>query len=304
MEAIRLTPQVLAGQLIDNIDNQVTLISDLQEKISTGYKVVQPSEDPAEAVNIMQLQSAYARAKQYVKNAENGEAWLQSANSTLNSVLDELQKVSQVVESTDIAEDQGAQALNALATQVLDARQVILNLANTTYNGQAIFAGTANTTVAYNANGRYQGGGPPPTVTVASGVQVAIATTGPEVFGRGTTGLLSNTPGELGILAQIAKDLQDGNVAAATGTDLQNLQAAIANVEQQAAVVGAHYDHIQTLTSQAKSTEAAIEGELAGVQDINIAEATTNLEALQQSYQASLWATSTLYQYSLVSFLG
>lgn len=304
MEAIRLTPQVLSGQLIDNVDNQMTLISDLQEKISTGYKVVQPSEDPAEAVNIMQLQSAYARAKQYVKNAKNGEAWLQSANSTLNSVLDELQKVSQVVEGTPIAEDQGSQALDALATQVLDARQVILNLANTTYNGQPIFAGTANTTVAYDSNGHYQGGGPPPTVTVASGVQVAIATTGPEVFGSGTTGLLSNTPGDLGILAQIAQDLQDGNVAAATGTDLKNLQAAITNVEQQAAVVGAHYDHIQTLTSQARSTEAAIEGELAGVQDINIAKATTDLAALQQSYQASLWATSTLYQYSLVNFLG
>ena len=50
-----------------------------------------------------------------------------------------------------------------------------------------------------------------------------------------------------------------------TGPDLQNLDAAISTVENQAAQLGAQYQQMQALQSQATNTSAALNTELSGI---------------------------------------
>jgi flagellar hook-associated protein 3 FlgL len=183
----------------------------------------------------------------------------------------------------------------------------LLNLANTTYAGQAIFAGTGNVTTAFDAAGTYVGGGSAPTRTVAPGTQLAIAVTGSSVFGSGTTGLLSTVPGNLGVLAQLSQDISTGttaSLASAMGPDLQNLDQAISTVEDQAAQLGAQYQQMSTMQQHATNSQASLTAELSGVQSVNVAQATTNLQQQQNTYQSALWAASQLNQNSLIQFLS
>jgi flagellar hook-associated protein 3 FlgL len=198
-------------------------------------------------------------------------------------------------------------AVTSIAAQVSSALSELTNLSNTQYEGgQAIFGGTGASSSAYASDGTYLGAGSAPTRTVAPGTQVSVGVTGPEIFGSGASGLLGQTAGNFGVLAQIVKDLQTNtpaSIAAATGTDLQTLKAAITNVESVAGALGANQQAVQGFSAQAVSTTSTLEQELSSVQSVNMAEAITSLQTLQTGYQAALYATSQISADSLVKYL-
>ncbi|HXX90042.1 MAG TPA: flagellar hook-associated protein FlgL [Acidimicrobiales bacterium] len=306
--SISYTPSIVADQLIANIVANQSQQATLEQQISTGNAINAPSDNPAGAADILQVNAGLARAQQYAANATDGLGWLSLGNSTMNQVLSALQSAQQAVLSVSSANLTGSSAaLQGLATQVDSVRQQLTQLANTQYGGQAIFAGTGNVSAAYDSSGNYVGGGAAPTRTVASGEQIPVSVTGPAVFGTGTTGLLSTTPGSLGVLAQISADLRAGTPAALNQvmtTDLQNLQNAMSQVEGQAAVLGANYQRMQSFQQQATNAQQALQSELSGIQSTNLPQAITQLGQVQNSYQAALWAASKVTQDSLVQFLG
>lgn len=301
---ITYTPAILADQMIAALNSDQAQQATYEQQLSTGNVINQPSDNPAGAVQLMQLNASLARSQQYSANANDASGWLSLGTSTLNQVISTLQQAQQVVQSVSAAAlSNQPGAVASLANQMSSVRQSLLNLANTTYGGQAIFAGTGNVTHAFDQSGNYVGGGSSPTRTIGTGVQVSIAATGDQVFGTGTSGLLSSN----GILAQIVQDLQTGTPASlnnVTTTDLQALTQATAQVTDQAASLGATYQRVQSFAQQATNAQQALQTQMAGIDATNVAQVATELTNSQQSYQAALWATSQLSQDSLVKFLG
>jgi flagellar hook-associated protein 3 FlgL len=304
------TPTVLAGSMAGNLTTDESSIATLETEISTGYSVTVASDDPAQAANILQLQSGVTRARKYATNAQDGVSWLTLANSTVNSILTTLQQVQSAVTALTGYETTGdSGAVTGVSTVVTGALHQLIDLANTQYAGQAIFSGTGTPTKAYSTNGIYLGAGTPPTRTVAPGTQVAISVTGVAIFGTtGPNGLLSRTPtAGLGVLAQIVTELQKGTAASinkAATTGLAAVQAAMETVEAQAGKLGADQVAMEGFTSEATSSATALEQELGAAQDVTMAQAITNLQLQQTSYQAALYITSQLDTESLVNYLG
>lgn len=302
-----VTPQVLSQSLIDDLTGDQSSLSSLEDQIASGNQINSPSDDPAGASQILQLQAATTRANQYEQNATYGASVLSLGNSTVNSALSILQSLLSTMNglSGDLLTSSSA-VLSSAAQEVSGDLEQLVGLANTTYGTQPIFAGTGNTEEAYDSQGSYVGAGSAPTVTVAPGTTVAVGVTGPEVFGTGTSGLLSSVPGNLGVLAQLASDLQTGtpaSLAAVTSTDIPNLEAAISQVETAAASLGAQQQSMESFQSQATSTSTAMQTELSSVQSVNMAEALTNLQLQNNSYQAALYATSQISADSIVKYL-
>jgi len=302
--AISYTPAVIANQLISGLTNDQSLQANLETQLSTGDVINQPSDNPAGAAELLKLNANLVRNQQYASNAADGSGWLSVGNSTMNQIMSALQQAQQAVLSmtgANLSNQPGA--LQALATQVSSVRQELINLANTTYGGQAIFSGTGNVSQAYDSSGNYVGGGSPPTRTVAPGVQVAVGVTGDQVFGTGTSGLLGTT----GVLAQIAQDLQTGTTASlgnVQNADAQALSAAMTQVTVQAGEMGANYQRMQAFAQQSTNTTQVLQGQISGIDATNVAQVSTQLTQAQQSYQSALWATSQLSQESLVQFLS
>jgi len=302
--AISYTPAIIADQLISGLNTDQSQQATLEEQLSTGVTINQASDNPAGAAQLLQLNGSLARAQQYASNATDGTGWLSLGNSTMNQILSSLQSVQQTVLSVSgasLSNEPGA--LQSLAAQVTAAQQELTNLANTTYGGQAIFAGTGNVSQAYDSSGNYVGGGSAPTRTVAPGVQVPVAVTGQQIFGSGSTGVL----GTGGILAQIVQDLQTGTTASLNNlqtNDAQALTTAITQVTTVAAQMGSDYQRMQTFAQQASSAQQTLQSEVSGIDSTNVAQVSTQLTEAQQAYQASLWATSQLSQESLVQFLS
>jgi flagellar hook-associated protein 3 FlgL len=204
--------------------------------------------------------------------------------------------------------------------------------------GNATMAYAVTTDTATGAPvATYVGNATAPTRTVAPGTKVPVAVTGPELFGAETVtsgGTTTTNPSALlsadGVLNQTIADLQRLGTAVSTGTgvsaalanvvgpartttslagaantssDLSNLSAALNQAETAAGVLGASQDSVQNFSTQATSSLASIQTELSSVQDTNMAQAITNLQAQQTAYQSALYATSQLSQDSLVKYL-
>lgn len=302
---ISYTPAVISSQLIQALNTDQSQQAALEVQLSSGQTVNSPSDNPAAAASILQLNSTLARSQQYSNNATNGLAWLSLGTSTLNQVVSTLQSVQQAVTalSGNALGGQTAATTGALA-QVRAGIQQLTNLANTTYDGQPIFAGTGNATQAYAANGTYLGGGSPPTRTVAPGTQLTIAAAGPAVFGDGTTSPALLGAG--GVLQAMANDLANpttANLADLQSTQAQALQHALGNVTEQAAQLGTNYQEMQVFSQQATSAQAALQNQLSSQDSVDVAQATTQLAQDQQSFQSALWATTQIDKNSLVQYL-
>lgn len=322
---IMVTPEVLATTMVQGLTTDQTAMATLEEQISTGDAINAPSDNPAGAANLLQLQGALTRANQYAANAQDGVGWLSLGNSTVSSVLDVVQNIKSVIEGVSGSSLMGEPStITSTADQVQSALSQLLDLANTTEEGgQPIFAGTGSSTAAYDANGNYLGNSVAPTRTVAPGTRVAIAVTGPEVFGpaNGATDAFGGVNTSLlssgGVLQTLVNDLTSastdlsaGNRTAAenmlskvTGTDLQNLSAALDRVETAAGVLGANQQEVQGFSTQATDTISSLQQELGSVQDTNMAQALTNLQLQQTAYQEALYATSQLSSDSLAKYL-
>ena len=305
---LQMSPNTITQSMIQGLSTDQTNLSQLEEEISTGFAINTPSDNPAGAADLLQLNASLTRFSQYQTNASDAQGWLQTGNTAINSVLSVLHQVQSVVESVSGAQLAGnGSELPSLSAQVTSALNELIDLANTTYeNGQPIFGGTGNATQAYDSSGNYLGAGSAPTRTVAPGTQIAISLTGPQVFGSGTSGLLGQTPGSLGVLAQIASDLSTGTSTSITNvetTDLQNLNSAIQTVEDAASTLGANQQAVGQFSSQASSTVTALQQQLGSLQDVNMATAITNLQMQQTAYQAALWATSQLSTDNLAQYL-
>jgi len=305
---ITYSPAAVANTMVEGLATDQNNLASLEQQVSTGFAINSPSDNPEGAANLLQLNASLTRFTQYQTNAADGKGWLEAGNGAVNSVLDVLHQVQSIVESVSGAQLAGnGSELPSLAEQVSSALSEISNLANTTYeNGQPIFGGTGNATQAYDSSGNYLGAGNAPTRTVAPGTQIAVSLTGPQVFGTGTSGLLSQTSGSLGVLSQIVSDLQSGTPASISnveGSDLQSLNAAIQTVEGAASTLGANQQAIEQFSAQATQTAGALQQQLGSVQDVNMASAITNLQLQQTAYQAALWATSQLSTDDLAKYL-
>lgn len=303
LSAISYTPTIIASQMVSNLTADQNQQATLEQQLSTGNLVNSPSDNPAAAASIMQLNASLNRATQYSSNAADGLGWLSLGNSTINSVMSNLQTARQTVLalSGEMLSGQPG-AITGAAAQLKAINQQILGLANTTYGGQAIFSGTGNVSTAYDQNGNYVGGGASPTRTVAPGVHVPISTTGPAVFGSGSTGLLGPT----GVLNTLVSDITTGTPASlkkAQTTDLANLDAAMSTVSTAAAELGANYQRMQGFATQATNAQTALQSQLSAEDSVNVAQATTQLTQDQQTYQTGLWATAQIDSHSLIQYL-
>ncbi len=304
LSAITETPTIISSQLIQSLNTDQSQQATLEQQLATGDLVNQPSDNPSAASSLMQLNAGVARANQYSTNAADGLGWLSLANSTVNSVMSNLQTARQLVLSVSGSSLSGSQtAVSAVASQLQSIKDQIVALANTQYGGQALFSGTGNVTAAFQQDGKYIGGGNAPTRTVAPGVTVPVSVTGNVLFGPSTTdpnGLL--TPGT-GSLDAVIQDLKNGKLQQAQTTDLSNLDASIQNVSDAAASLGASYQRMQGFATQATNAQAALQSQISALDSVNVAQATTQLAQEQQTYQTGLWATAQIESHSLVQYL-
>lgn len=144
---MRVNPNTLPDLLAALQQTQQQINTDLQE-IASGQSVNVPSDNPAAAAGLVQNAGQTSQADQFLRSIGSIQGEVQNADSTLNSVITALQRaISLGVEGANSTLSPADRA--AIAIEVQGIQTQLLNLANLSYQGSYVFAGTATQTAPY-----------------------------------------------------------------------------------------------------------------------------------------------------------
>ncbi len=183
---MRVSTTYFTQRGLASILDQQKQLSIIQEQISSGKRILRPSDDPSGSAQILRLEQAVAVTNQYQRNADNALNRLTLEEATLDSVQDSLIRIREIA-------IQGANAVLsnddrlALAQEVRERLEELIGLANTRDSNQEfLFSGYNVTTkpISQSASGTfiYNGDQGQRALQIASGRQVKDSDSGNDVF--------------------------------------------------------------------------------------------------------------------------
>lgn len=113
-----------------------------QEQLSTGQRVLAPSDDPVASTKILQLETELARVSQYRNNIEIAQNNLELEETTLNNVLSLISRIQELTVQAGNTAVFTPLEYGAMAAEVESRLDELFNIVNTTNaNGDYIFSG-------------------------------------------------------------------------------------------------------------------------------------------------------------------
>ena len=273
---MRVNPDYVSN-IVDSL-NQVTANEQtFTEELSTGVTVNALSDNPAAAGENILLGAGMNADDTFSQTATSVESMLQVADSALGNVITQLTSaVSLATEANNGTLD--ASNEQSIATQLTGIRDEVLSLANSSYMGQYIFAGSLGTTQPFTLNTAttpatvtYDGDDDISYVQTPTGQQIQTNLPGDQIFTAAGADVL-------GTLNNLIADFSSGAASAASITDLDNLNTALNYVGQQRVVLD---DSITRLTA-AGNYNTSQSTQLASAQD-NLIQTNTPQVASQLS---------------------
>ena len=301
MTVERITNLMVSQQILANINSSQGTLDNTEEELSTGLQINEPSDDPSGASLATQLKAQISSLGNYTSNVTDGQAWTSQGLSAMSSISDQLQRAQELVIEANNG-TMSASDLNATADEVNQLIAGVKSDANTQYDGQYVFSGTATSTQPYatGAVDTYAGNSDAVTREVNPGSPVTVNGNLDSVL----SGSNAN-PGLLTTLRSIATDLS-GNppTTANLGSDLTALKNNLSSLEQVQAQVGSASSRLDLAATRIDSQQTADTTALGGVQDVNMAAAYTTYSNEQAAFTAALKAGANIVQTSLMDFLS
>jgi len=296
--SIRINPDP-APDLLAAIQLDQQKQSTATQQVSTGRPVNSLSDNPAAAADVVFNHIQGSEDDQCLQNISDLSSQLQTADSALNSVVTAAtQAISLGVEGAN--GNLSAANQQAIATQVTGIRDQILSLANQTYEGNYLFAGTATSTQPFVLNGaqpggvQYNGNTHVNSIDISAENSININVPGSQIF--------TNPNGNLiGSLNGLITALQTNT---GVGAAVTTLQTAFSQVTTQRVFYGNSLQQLtasQTYLNTDKTQVATQENTLIGV---DLASAATNLSQSTTALNAVLSATNQILStLNLLSYL-
>ena len=138
---MRVTMKELTKRMQFVISDRYGDLAKLQEQLSTGKRLLRPSDHPVDTANDLKLKTTSALQTQFDKNIEDGLNFMNvtdTAMQSMNSIMQRLRELA-IQGATDTVSAADRIAILQETDQLF--RQLI-TLTNTDYKGDYIFGGT------------------------------------------------------------------------------------------------------------------------------------------------------------------
>jgi flagellar hook-associated protein 3 FlgL len=288
-----LTPDLLAAL---NLTRQSTQDALLQ--LASGRRVNQPSDDPAASAILVDNHDQFTFTNRYVQTLSSIQAQFQTADSAISSV------VSSITQALAL----GVQAANsplsdadraAIATQLTGIRDQLVSLADTSFEGTPLFAGTNTTSPPYVLDStvpsgvRYDGNDNVNHVQIGDGYTIASNKPGSQLFTaaghdvfQSLTGLIEAVQTNTGIAPAIT-----------------TLRDSFDYISTQRVFFGNTLNQAEAQTTNLGNTKLQLSQQENTLASADIEAAASRLVNSQASTNATLAAIGKISQLSLFDFL-
>ncbi|GMA51302.1 flagellar hook-associated protein FlgL [Alicyclobacillus contaminans] len=295
---MRITQGMLNQQMLYDLENGMTRISQLENQVSTGKRINSPADDPIGATFVMRYNSDIAYYQQYQSNVTAAQGWLNYTDTTMSQA----QQV--VMRARDLAVQGASDTMSASDRQSLTAEvdqlyQQLVTIGNSQYNGQYIFNGQQTNVAPYSMTAAESDTTDTGSILydVGDGIQLNVNTPGNDFFGA--PGADDNA---FSLLKQLSDALNDNNGQAVSDL-LDKFDSRLNQMQAAEASVGARVNRTQFQQTRLSDLLNNYNTLLAGVDDTDMAQAITNLTTAQSVQQAALQVGARIITPTLVDFL-
>jgi flagellar hook-associated protein 3 FlgL len=294
---MRVNPNPMSDLLLAL--NQSKLESQQAElEISSGRSVNEPSDNPTAAALLVVNNDQATFNSGYLQSLDAVQGQLSTADSTLSSVVTALQQaISLGVEGANGTLSDGDRA--AIATELQGIQSQLVSLANTSYEGNFVFAGTVTNTPPFVADPTapsgvsYAGNPNVNKVSIGSGYQLAVNVPGSQLF---------LNPGSNVFLA-INALIQQVQINGDIGDAVTAVGAASSYLSAQRAFYGNAMNQAQSQTTYLNTAKLQIAQQQNTLGGADLATAASNLTQSQIDTQATLATISKMSQNNLFDYL-
>ena len=295
---MRINPDFVQG-LVSAVNQTQANEQKYTNEISTGVSVNSLSDNPAAASQDFLLRTEISANDSFIQSANTLTSQMQVADTALGSV------VTQVTSAISLATEGANGTLNAsnlqsIANQISGIRDEVVSLANSSYQGQYLFAGSKSQTQPFAL-----GTGTPPAVIYSgdttlsytmtpNGQQIQMNLPGSSLFGSGSTGVIA-------ALNNLINDFNTGASSATVTTDIASLTSGMSTVTQQRVILDNSLNRLQASSTYAQSQTTQLQAAQNAVIQANPTQLATLLSQTQTQNTslidmiASLDAQPTLF---------
>lgn len=307
---MRVTNRMMNNTLLLNLNRGLARLERINNQLGTKKKINRPSDDPVKTGVILRTSTSIRETEQYIRNLDAAVSWLDAADVILQDVVSVIHRAKELAvagASTHLDET----ARQALADEIAQLHDNLLQLANSTHGGRYLFAGQ------HTDKKPFSGGGV--TGDRINDVTFLMSLTDDETkiefeIAPGITidvNVISYNPGDNpqeGLFMPIFNALQElyGELVDDTGDPdipLQDLDNSLDNVLRKISELGGKQNRVELARERMLDLQLNLTRILSEEQDLDYAEAIMELKMEEFAYRTALAVGARIIQPSLVDFL-
>ncbi|MEK4454879.1 flagellar hook-associated protein FlgL [Paenibacillus sp. FSL L8-0506] len=303
---LRVTSNMMNSQLLLNLNRNARTMNDTQLQLSSGRKINKPSDDPVGITYSLRYRAELSSNEQYTKNVDSALSWLDYNDTVLGQAGDVVQKIREL--SVQAATGTNPQsALDSINEEVMQLKEQLVDIANSTLNGKYIFNGEQYSTKPYDfakgVDGTYDVSKPVTTdpgqiqFIVGEGVRMPISMTGNDVFGN--TGDSDNL---YTIINSISAGLKAGDLGAISG-QLDNIDTRMETILTARSEIGAKTNRVELMQERLSDLNVNLTELQAKTEDADYEGLIMQSKIQENIYNASLSVGAKIISTTLVDFI-
>ncbi len=282
---MRVDPSYVTN-LVSALDQSQVTQQQLSSELSSGARVNSLSDDPIAAGQNVLLLNQIQQDDSFTQSANLVTGQLQVADSALGQV------VAQLTQAISLATSANNGTMNAsdrqsISSQISGIRAEVLSLANSSYQGQYIFAGGQTATAPFTldtttspATVMYSGDNGVNYLQTPNGQQIQLNVPGNQIFSTAGVDVLT-------ALNNLVADFASGGNSAQGVADTQNLSSALNHVSQQRVTIDNSITQIGAASGAMESQKTQLTAAQSNLMQADVAQVATQL-SLTRTQQTAL----------------
>lgn len=300
----RVTTQTQMRSAQRNLHENMTHLARLQEQASTLKAINRSSDDPTAAAAAMSVRTEMRAVDQYSSNADNGNDWLTTIESSLSSVSNIMNRVRDLTVQGANSGAISATAKEAIAIEIEGLKTDLATQANTKFLGRSVFAGNSDAPTAFtpvssptgSVTYDFTGGDGSVERRISATSTVRVDADGGAIFGIGPESVF-------GVLDNIVADLRSTETKN-VGTHLGALDERMAIMTGQRSDIGARQVQMERAQSTLLEKTGLLNAQRSNIEDADLGQIIIDLKLQEVTYQAALAVTARVLQPTLMDFLA
>jgi flagellar hook-associated protein 3 FlgL len=301
---MRVDPQYVSN-LVGSLDSVTANEQTLSNELSSGSSVTSLSNNPGAAADNVVLSAQIAQDDTFTQTAGTTEGRLQVADTALGSV------VTQLTSAISLATEANNGTLNSsnlvgISNQLSGIRAEVLSLANTSYLGSYLFAGSQGATTPFTLDSStspavttYNGDTKTTSLETPNGQSIQLNVPGGQIFTSGVT-----ATDVFATLNALVSDFSTGTPSATALADTVSLSTALSHVSDQRVILDNSITALKGASTYTQNEGAQLVAAQTTLLQADIARVSTQLSAAETQQTALYDVIATLEKGSLFDYVG